>query len=160
MTQTMEISLRPYRPEDQEILSAIYASTRREEVAAWGWNAAQQDAFLRMQCAAQQGGYEAAYPNADHQIICLGILPVGRILVERGPGRLQLVDIALLAEHRGQGIGAMLLRRLAQEADRSGVPVQLQVHQANVRARQLYERLGFVATGEDQVYCQMERKPI
>ncbi|HWX53740.1 MAG TPA: GNAT family N-acetyltransferase [Verrucomicrobiae bacterium] len=156
----MEISLRPFRPEDQEVLFAIYASTRREEVAAWGWPAAQQDAFLRMQFKAQQGGYAATYPDAEHQIVCAGAQPIGRILVERASGGLHLVDIALLAEHRGQGIGTMLLRRLTEESDRQRVPVRLQVQTTNVGARRLYERLGFRATGENQIYCEMERPPV
>jgi ribosomal protein S18 acetylase RimI-like enzyme len=154
------ISLRPLRAEDQELLFVIYASTRKDEVAAFGWNAAQQEAFLRMQFNAQRGGYAATYPQADHQIICLDGQPIGRIMVHRGPDHTQLVDIALLSEYQGRGIGGALLRELAAQSDQTSVPVRLQVHKTNPGARRLYERLGFIQTGEDEMYCQMERPPI
>ncbi|HLY98860.1 MAG TPA: GNAT family N-acetyltransferase [Candidatus Angelobacter sp.] len=155
----MEITLRPYHPEDQEILFSVYADTRRGEVSAWGWNPAQQDAFLRMQFMAQKRWYDDAYANADHQIICRGGQPAGRILVQRDADCIRLIDIALLGEYRGQGIGSFLLQALLEESAQRVVPLRLQVHRSNTGARRLYTRLGFVQTGEDDVYCQMERSP-
>jgi ribosomal protein S18 acetylase RimI-like enzyme len=156
----MEISARPFRPEDKEVLFAIYASSRQEEIAAWGWSAPQQETFLRMQFGAQSNWYEAAYPEADHQIICAGERPIGRILVHRDAGSLLLVDIALLREFRGQGIGTRFLRELLEQAERSRVPVRLHVQKTNGEALRLYERLGFLRTGEDEIYWQMERPPV
>ena len=154
------ISLRPFRAEDQELLFAIYAGTRQDEVSAFGWSTSQQEVFLRMQFNAQRRGYEAAYPQADHQIICLAGQPVGRIMVQRDSDYMQLVDIALLSEYQGRGIGGALLRELAAQSDQAGVPVRLQVHKTNSGARRLYERLGFIQTGEDEIYFQMERAPV
>ncbi len=156
----MEISARPFRPEDKEVLFAIYAGTRQEEIAVWGWSAPQQETFLRMQFGAQSNWYEAAYPEADHQIICAGERPIGRILVQRDAGSLLLVDIALLREFRGQGIGTRFLRELLEQAERSRVPVRLHVQKTNGGALRLYERLGFLKTGEDEIYWQMERPPV
>src|SRR5258708_5681845 len=154
------ISLRPYCAEDQELLFAIYASTRKNEVAAFGWDPAQQDVFLRMQFNAQRRGYEAAYPQADHQIICLDGRPMGRIMVHRTADHALLVDIALLPEYRDRGIGGALLRELAAESDRNHVPLRLQVHKTNPGARRLYERLGFIPCGEDERYFQMQLPPV
>ena len=154
------ISLRPYCAEDQELLFAVYAGTRKDEVAAFGWSAPQQEVFLRMQFNAQRRGYEAAYPQADHQIICLDGQPIGRMMVQRATDHAHLVDIALLPEYRGRGIGGALLRELAAQSDTAHVPVRLQVHKTNAGARRLYERLGFIQTGEDEMYYQMERPAI
>ena len=154
----MTITLRPVTPADQELLFTIYAGTRREELAAFGWNAAQQDAFLRMQFSAQQRSYGAAYPGADHQIILVDGKPAGRIMVYREPESLLLVDIGLLPEHRNHGVGRQLLEELVAESEKTEIPVRLQVLRTNPAAR-LYERLGFVKTGEDQMYFQMERTP-
>ena len=154
------ISLRPYRAEDQELLFAVYAGTRQAEVSAFGWNAAQQEAFLRMQFNAQQRGYEAAYPQADHQIVCLDGRPIGRIMVQRASDHMHLVDIALLSDYQGRGIGSGLLGDLAAQSDHTHVPVRLQVHKTNPGARRLYERIGFIQTGENEIYFQMERPPI
>ncbi|SRR6266481_10055303 len=156
----MEISVRPFRPEDKEVLFAIYAGTRQEEIAPWGWSAPQQETFLRMQFGAQSKWYEAAYSGAEHQIICAGERPIGRILVQRDAGSLLLVDIALLREFRGQGIGTRFLRELLEQADRGRVPVRLHVQKTNGGAFRLYQRLGFLKTGEDEIYWQMERPPV
>ena len=53
-----------------------------------------------------------------------------------------MIDIALLPDHRGRGIGARLLRDVLHEATAAGLPVRLSVERSNP-ARSLYERLGF-----------------
>jgi ribosomal protein S18 acetylase RimI-like enzyme len=169
----MTISLRPYRADDQEFLFRLYASTRIHEIAGFGWPAAQQEMFLRMQFDAQRRSYESAYEGAEHQIIERDGEPIGRIIVfqekvlrEKGLGEkvlrerdsMLLVDIALLTEHRGLGIGGQLIRELIQQCSRDRVTLRLQVLKNNPALR-LYERLGFTRTGEDQMYVQMERQP-
>ena len=154
----MTISLRPFRPDDQEFLFKLYASTRLHEIGGFGWPAAQQEMFLRMQFNAQYRSYEAAYGRAEHQIVEQDGQPVGRIMVLWEKDFALLVDIALLAEHRGQAIGGNLLRDLIQKCSRAKLPLRLQVLKTNPALR-LYQRLGFVSTGEDQMYNQMERRP-
>lgn len=150
----MKIELRPYSPDDQEFIFQLYSGTRLHEIAPFGWAPAQQEAFLRMQFNAQKNWYDQAYPNADHQIILLDGRPVGRIMVLPEPGGAHLIDIALLPEHRGRGIGAQLLGELIRKTTEAGGRVRLQVLRTNP-AIHLYERLGFVKTGEDAMYFQM-----
>ena len=159
----MPISLRPSRPEDQDFLFQLYSSTRIQEIAAFGWPAAQQEMFFRMQFTAQQRWYESTYAKSDHQIVEQDGQPIGRLMVFREntlgeKGSALLVDISLLAEHRGRGIGGELLRDLLQQCRRDGIPLKLQVLKTNPALR-LYERLGFLRTGEDQMYIQMECRP-
>jgi ribosomal protein S18 acetylase RimI-like enzyme len=152
----MPVTLRPVAESDQDFLYQVYASTRRAEVAAWGWNEAQQDAFLRMQFTMQQRAYEMQYPQAAHDIILLDDEPIGRLLVVRSADQIQLTDISLLTAYRGRGIGSQLITKLLDEADRTGSKVGLQVLKKNPAAR-LYERLGFIRTGEHDLYFLMER---
>jgi len=154
----MTISLRPFRADDQEFLYQLYASTRLHEIAGFGWPAAQQEMFLRMQFNAQYRSYQAAYGQAEHQIVEQDGKPVGRIMVLWEKDFALLVDIALLAEYRGRGVGSELLGELVQKCTRMGVPLRLQVLKTNPALR-LYQRLGFATTGEDQMYIQMERRP-
>ena len=152
----MNLKLCPFSAEHQEFLYRLYASTRQQEFAPLGWPPAQLDVFLRMQFNNQQNWYKTAYPDAKHQVILCDGQPIGRILVDRTPEFFLLVDIALLPEHQKQGIGANYLHELLDEAKKTGVPVRLQVLKNNP-AQRLYERLGFVKTGEDELYLQMER---
>ena len=152
----MTISLRSLLPGDQEFLFQLYASIRGEEFAALGWSAAQLDAFLRMQFAAQQQWYATAYPRAEHQIVLLDAAPIGRMIVHSGEGAATLVDIPLLPAHRSRGISGDLLRSLLEGCAKARTKVKLHVLKSN-RAARLYERLGFVKTGEDEMYFHMEK---
>ncbi|SRR5260370_15909118 len=154
----MAASLRVVHSSDQEFLFRLYAGTRQHEIAALGWSPAQQEAFLRMQFTAQQRWYETAYAEAEQQIVMLDAAPIGRIIVHRGSDATTLVDISLLPEHRGRGIGGGLIRDLVQQSAQRGAPVRLQVLRTNPAAR-LYQRLGFAKTGEDEMYVQMEKRP-
>jgi ribosomal protein S18 acetylase RimI-like enzyme len=79
-------------------------------------------------------------------------------MVARQQPAATLVDIALLPEHRGKGIGGGLIRELIGQCDQQKLPLRLQVLRTNPALR-LYERLGFTRTAEDQIYIQMERAP-
>lgn len=141
------LSLRPERPEDEPFLREVYASTRQEELEASGLPVAMRAAFLDMQFKAQQQGYRGAYPQAEFHIILLGNQPVGRMAANRAAGELRLIDIALLPEHRNQGIGTTLIQKLSTEAAAAGQPLRLSVVKGQ-RAVHLYQRLGFAKTGE------------
>jgi GNAT superfamily N-acetyltransferase len=154
----MNPELRPARPEDDAFLFALYASTRAEELDAWGLAGPQREAFLRMQYLAQQRHYQAQLPRAEHRIVLVGGAPAGRLLVERRQDELRLADIAFLPEHRGQGLGTRLLRALLAEAKAAGVPVRLHALQGS-RAAALYARLGFTARAPDGPYVLMEWRP-
>jgi len=153
------INLRPAEADDEPFLFGVYASTRADEMAAWGWNAAQQEAFLRMQFTTQSLSYRAQFPDADHRIIMLEDQPVGRILVARTDKEVLLVDIALLPERRSAGIGTSLIRELQAEATQAEIPVRLHVLKTNAAASRLYERLGFSSVGDDGIYLEMKWLP-
>ncbi len=149
------ITLRPVQPDDEAFLFDLYASTRRDEMAAWGLDDAMLAQMLRMQFAGQQGTYRAQFPEADHHLILHDERPIGRLLVDRAEAAVVLVDVALLPEARGSGLGTRLLRALQAEAAEKGLPLRLKVVLTNP-ARRLYQRLGFVGLGDDGVFEQME----
>ena len=152
---TPAITLRPAQPDDDEFLFELYAGNRREEMQAWGLDGPMLDQMLRMQFNGQQGTYSVQFAQADHHIIVHEGRSVGRILVDRSGAEIVLVDVALLPDVRGRGIGTGLLKDLLAEAEEAGRAVRLKVLLTNP-ARRLYERLGFVGLGDDGVYLQME----
>jgi ribosomal protein S18 acetylase RimI-like enzyme len=152
------VELRPALPGDEEFLLALYRSTREDELALTGWDEPQRAAFVRMQFLAQRQHYQAAYPDAAHEIVVRDGRAIGRRLVARDAEQILLVDVALLPEHRGAGIGDRLVRELIGEGETRGVPVRLHVLRGNPAIR-LYERLGFVVTGESGLHLLMERPP-
>ncbi|MGB9179340.1 MAG: GNAT family N-acetyltransferase [Pyrinomonadaceae bacterium] len=149
------VKLRPALASDEDFLLKVYASTRRAEVEQTGWSAEQQEAFIRMQYEAQSEFYKVQYPTAQHDIILLDGIPAGRLLVERLESEIIGVDIALLEEYCNAGYGGFLIRNLLTEAESAGKPFRIHVVKWNIAVR-LYERLGFVKTGENATHFQME----
>jgi ribosomal protein S18 acetylase RimI-like enzyme len=151
-------TFRAVAPADEELLYRIYASTRTEELAPVPWTEAQKEAFLRMQFQAQSLDYAGNHPDAAFQVILVNGEPAGRLYVDRSEDALLIVDIALLPEHRGNGVGGAILRGLLAEAAAAGKPVRIHVEQMNPALR-LYERLGFRRTGDGGIYLLMEWTP-
>ena len=151
----MNVALRDADESDAGFLLELYRDTRIDEIAAWGWNAEQADAFLRMQHNARALGYAAQHPEATDSIILMDDEPVGRMLVDHLPNEIWLVDIALQRKWRGRGVGSQLIRQLIEAGRDKGKPVRLHVSTINP-AKRLYERLGFTTVGEDGGYFLME----
>ena len=148
------MSLRPAEAAVAEVLFRIFASTREEELALSGLPAPQIEALLRMQFAAQDRQYRAAYTGVEDSVILVDGAPAGRLRVARDGESILLLDIAVLPEHRGLGIGRSVIGDLQDEAAAFGVPLRLHVARTN-RATRLYHRLGFEVEGGDEVYQAM-----
>ncbi|MBB6672966.1 GNAT family N-acetyltransferase [Cohnella nanjingensis] len=149
------MELRAAGLQDEKFLYELYASTREQELQAWGWDEAARSMFIEMQWRAQRASYLAYYPGAEDFIIWLGEERAGRLYVSRCADRIVLVDIALLPRHCNKGLGSRLLADLQEEAARTRLPVQLSVRMDN-RAKHWYERMSFTATEEDGLYVRME----
>ena len=149
------ISLRPITPEDDSFLAGLYASTRAEELAITGWSDEQKAAFCRRQFDAQTAHYTANYPGALLQIIERGGVAIGRLYVAHWEREIRIMDVALLPEFRGSGIGTRLLRDLQEEAGAAEKSLTIHVERFNPALR-LYERLGFKMVEEQPVYLLMK----
>jgi GNAT superfamily N-acetyltransferase len=152
------ISLRPVTPGDEELLLKIYKSSRGDDLRELGWDEDRISEFLVMQYEAQQHFHESEYKLANDSIVLLAGEPAGRLIVDRREYEIRCFDLALLPEHRNNGIGAFLIRKLQEEARRENKPLRLQVIRFS-RAVNLFERSGFLRTSETGTHFQMEWKP-
>ena len=152
------ITLRPATEADDQFIFSCYASTRAQELAQLPWTAEQREAFVRMQYTAQKNHYAAEAPRASHDVIYVDEMPVGRIYLDRREDALHILDITVLPQHRNQGTGSLLLRRLLDEAGKLGKPVTIYVESFNPSLR-LFERLGFRKDHEKGFHLLMKRQP-
>ncbi len=152
------IVYRPKTDEDRAFLAQVYASTRADEMAMVPWTPEQKAEFLAMQFDAQWKHYEQYYPDADFLVIERNGEPIGRIYIDRMPEEICLVDIALLPEVRGAGLGTQLVQEILDEAQAAGKRVTIHVEHFNP-AMHLYQRLGFVPVEESGVYYLMRWTP-
>src|SRR5260370_24411434 len=149
--------LRAATSEAEQLLRAVYAGTRAEELARVPWSDEQKCAFTDMQLAAQDADYRRNYPDARYSIIEVQGVPVGRLYVDRYKKEIRIIDIALLPEHRRAGIGTKLLRELQDEARTAGKALTIHVEKFNP-ALNLYHRLAFQQIEDKGVYLFLEWK--
>jgi ribosomal protein S18 acetylase RimI-like enzyme len=143
---------------DLPLLERVYASTREDELAQTDWSDAQKAQFIAFQFQAQHRHYTTHYHGAQFLVIEREGVPVGRLYLHWRSDELRVVDIALLPEARGHGIGNALLDALMAHAASQGKGVSIHVEQMNPAMR-LYQRLGFVRIGEHGIYRLMQWRP-
>jgi ribosomal protein S18 acetylase RimI-like enzyme len=149
------IRFRPITPDDIPFLRRVYGTTREEEMQRVPWTDEQKTAFVDMQFAAQKEHYETFYPDCEFLVIELEGERIGRLYIDRGEIDIEIIDIALLPEYRGRGLGGMLLEEILAEGRATGKNVQIYVEHYNP-ARHLYERLGFRHVDSNGIYHKMQ----
>jgi len=152
------IRLDPVGPADEPFLYQTFASTRSDEMALTGWNAQQQELFLRMQYEAQRSSYLMQMPDAQYWIIRRDEMAAGRLILHRTSEKIYVVDIALIPEFRALGIGSSLMEAIMHEASLASKSVGLHVERFNPALR-WYERLGFTVISSGPIYLEMVWRP-
>lgn len=151
-------ALRPESDDDIPFLMRLYASTRAQELMSIPWSAEQKQIFLASQFQAQRRHYRAHFAGCSFGVIAHSGLAAGRLYLDAGPTRLHVVDIALLPEWRGQGLGTAIVEALQAFGRAGGRGVGLFVEKSNPALR-LYRRLGFTDVADHEVYLEMEWLP-
>ena len=146
-----KVGYRPSTDDDLGFMAELYASTRVDELANTGWPEEAKAAFLKQQHQAQHRHYTAHNPDAEWLVIERGAERIGRLYLREDPGRLHIIDIALVPDSRGAGIGGAILSDILDQARALGKGVSIHVEKFN-RARRLYERLGFEPVDDHGAY--------
>ena len=151
----LRVALRPLAAEDEEFALRVFAAVRGAQFRQAGLPGPEVERLLALQRRAQLDQYRTRFPNADLDVVLADHVAVGYLHVDRGDGKYVLIDVALLPEASGQGIGSCLIVDLLREAALDGKPVAAHVEKHNPAAR-LWQRLGFVVIADDGVYLELE----
>lgn len=150
------VTLRHREAGDAAFLRDVYVAYRWEEMQATGWPEPVRLAFLHDQYRLQDLHYNTHYDGAACGVIEASGRPAGRLYLLERDRDLRIVDIALMPEFRGQGIGGGLIAAVQQQARGLGANrVSIHVEQTNPALR-LYERLGFRKVELRGVYHLLE----
>jgi ribosomal protein S18 acetylase RimI-like enzyme len=122
------------------------------------WKDEQRRAFLLRQYELRRFHYLRYHSGAAYLLIRRDGNPIGRIAIHRREDEIRIMDIALIPEYRGMGIGSQLLDELLVEASFENTPVTLHVERHN-RAAGLYQRLGFRVIEDGEVYLFLKWVP-
>ncbi|TCB67174.1 GNAT family N-acetyltransferase [Acinetobacter sp. ANC 4178] len=125
------------------------------QIRAGTWAELQSDAkpireqvFIQEQQIAAADEWDAQDEISQHFVVCDGeqAIATARLLPNHSIGR-----VAVLASHRGQGIGKLLMQEIIQQAwiqQRPLLQLSSQVH-----AMSFYQNLGFQAHGDAYMDC-------
>lgn len=149
-----EFTLEPTTQDDESFLRELFFDVRSGEFAAAGLQSAQLAMILDMQLRVRDETYSRKFPKMMSRIVRVGDRRVGNVLTDFDTNGLHLVDISLISEARGKGIGSAVIDHLKTESNR----ITLVVFVNNSGARRLYDRLGFIETGSEAMYLSMEWK--
>lgn len=148
------VTFRNAASSDEEFLKELFFDVRRNEFEQVGLPIEQIKLLLSMQYAAQKQSYEWNFPNAEHNIIELADHKVGRLIIVRREETIHLVDVSILQNFRGHGLGSFILQKLKSEAEK----IFLSVFKTNNAALKLYRRHEFKVINENEMYFEMEWK--
>lgn len=109
--------------------------------------AIRREVFMQEQNVSEEDEMDGTDSGAVHLVVYDGGIAVatGRLLKDNE--KYVLGRVAVRKEHRGEGYGDLVMRMLVRKAFMMGASEQY-IH-AQISARGFYEKLGFVAYGEE-----------
>jgi len=146
----MKFTLHPARPADAAWLYSVRRATMRGYV---------EDMFGHWDDDAQRARFHVPAELANMQIIRVDGRSAGLLHVERGLEDIFLANIQIEPRFQNLGLGSAVIRSLLAEGRQQRRPVRLQVLKTNPAARALYDRLGFVQSGETPEHVLMIWRP-
>lgn len=95
------------------------------------------------------------------QVICWEGKDVGRLRVVRDRMSIYIGGFQIHPDFQGKGIGSAVMFDLVKESDLTGIPVSLEVHKVNQKAKVFYWKHGFRQVGEitDQLKMEYSAQP-
>lgn len=146
--------LRDVEIDDENFLEEVFFDVRSDEFSIMGLPLEHLKALMKMQHAAQKQSYKWSFPDSEHLLIELNSEKIGRLWIKRYEDKIHLIDISILRDFRGKGIGSFLLDQLKSETE----TIILRVQKTNFGAIELYRRHDFVIAGDNETYWEMEWK--
>ncbi len=142
-------SLEPLTVADGDFRLEVFRATIKPYIDdLFGWDEATQTTMILDQL---KGGTHAAIVSGGQR--------VGILQVEESAEAISLNQIEVLPEFQGMGIGTAVVQSLMTRCDHEGKPLSLHVFRTNTSAQRLYERLGFVVSGQVDPGVEMTYTP-
>jgi ribosomal protein S18 acetylase RimI-like enzyme len=153
----LSLGLREFVDDDIDFLKKVYFSVREDEMKQVGhWTDEMKLSFLTHQFNAQHTHYQQNYTEAKYWVIEQEKEGIGRLYYDESGERISIIDIALLPECRGKGLGEGILKAIFERAKAIEKNIEIHVESFNPAMR-LYFRLGFNKISETNgVYHLLE----
>ncbi|KXI23773.1 acetyltransferase [Photobacterium sanguinicancri] len=148
MPTSRQFTVRPAVEDDYEFLFDLKKQSEFEPIkAVFGW-----DESIQRKIHAEEWLEERPL------IIESNGKAIGSYLVQHQGDKLYFCRFFILPSYQGFGIGSQILDMAIRQAQQQQLPLTLSYLQSN-RVGTLYQRMGFVQTGEDKHFVYMCYRP-
>ena len=142
-----KVALRPATQQDSGFAFNVKKAALGEYVReTYGWD---EDEQRRL--------HEQGFRASATRIIMAQGQDIGLVAIHEADDRIHLLQLFLLPEAQGKGIGSQVLDQMLGEANRVHRPVILRVLKCNPRAKAFYERHGFTLVGQTETHYNIEK---
>ncbi len=143
----MDYKIRFATPNDHDLIYALKAESVRPYVEKiWGWD---EDY--------QRNDFDGDFSHIEQfQVIEIDGSFAGFVQYYFAYPYFEVVELHLLPEYRGKGIGSDILRYLQKVCIAQDRKIRIGCFKENHRAKALYQELGFMQTGETDTHCILE----
>ena len=143
----MDYRIRFATPDDHDLIYALKAESVRPYVEKiWGWDE-----------VCQRNDFDGDFSHIrQFNVIEVDGKFVGFVQYYFEYPYFEVVEIHLLPEYRGKGIGSDILQYLQKVCIAQDRKIRIGCFKENLRARHLYQKLGFMQTEETDTHCILE----
>lgn len=143
----MDFIIRSATPDDHDLIYILKSQSVRSYVEKiWGWDESYQ-----------QNDFDRDFSQMDQfKVIEINGEFIGFAQYYLEHSCYHVVEIHLLPEYRGNGIGSDILKSLQGICIAQGKKIQLGCFKENVRAKKLYQKLGFIDMEETDTHYILE----
>ena len=143
----MDYKIRFATPHDHDLIYALKSESVRPYVERiWGWD---EDY--------QRNDFDRDFSQIEQfNVIEIGGIFVGFVRYSFAYPYFEVMEIHLLPEYRGKGIGSDILRYLQKVCIAQDRNIRIGCFKENHRAKALYQRLGFMQTEETDTHYILE----
>lgn len=143
----MDYKIRSATPEDCNLIYALHSQSVRPYVEKiWGWDEGYQ-----------QKDFDRDFSHIEHfKVIEMDGRLVGFVQCCLEHSCYHVVEMHLRPEYRGKGIGSDILKALQESCMVQGRKIQIGYFKENDKAKNLYQKLGFVQTEETDTHYILE----
>jgi GNAT superfamily N-acetyltransferase len=150
--------LRKEVAEDLGFIRHLFIANRWIAFSALAMDEQARLKLLSSQFDLQDLHYRTYFPATDRRIVLSGGRPVGRIYLLRGEPFWTLIDLSLLPDALGLGIGSRLIDGMIAEAEAARKPITLHCDVTNP-AFEIYKAKGFREVRQEDANWVMEWWP-
>lgn len=150
------ISLHSIELGHNEFLLRLFKENRLDLTYISGLSEQQKTEFIFKQFTMEQEQLIQIYPGAEFNIVMLNEEPVGQLYIQHGKATDRILEIGLLEEYRGLGIGRKILTSVIEDAIKKSKCICLQVAWFNHAAYLFYKKMGFQVIEDKGVFYEMQ----